>query len=177
MNLTSAVYLRTITSKTQNVRSLATLAGETTASFSTTTNPASNAATASIRGVSPASIKHKDEYKAAASSWSTAAATLLKPLDTFPRRHIGPDGNDKQAMLDKLELASVEELIRRTIPEEILMNRPLHLPSALSEQEFLAYARRIASKNKVNRSFIGMGYHGTVVPTVILRNIMENPGW
>ncbi|KAI8054047.1 glycine dehydrogenase [Syncephalis plumigaleata] len=179
VNLTSAVHLRrTIRSKTQEgVRSLATIAGETSASFSTTANPAGTAATASIRNARSTTIKHSDEHETSASSWSATAAALLKPLDTFPERHIGPDGKDTQAMLDALELASVEELIRRTIPEAILMNRSLHLSSALTEQEFLAYARRIASKNKVNRSFIGMGYHGTIVPNVILRNVMENPGW
>ncbi|KAI9598532.1 glycine dehydrogenase [Syncephalis fuscata] len=105
------------------------------------------------------------------------AEKLVKPLDTFPRRHIGPDVVDKEAMLKLLGLESLEDLVRRTIPEDILMSQPLQLPSALTEQEFLTHAHKVAAKNKVNKSFIGMGYHGTVVPTVILRNIMENPGW
>src|SRR5689334_10130998 len=106
--------------------------------------------------------------------------TPLAPLDTFPRRHIGPLGggpNDLADMLKTVGVASLDELIDQTVPPAIRLKRPLNLPEPLGESAALAELRGIANKNKVNRSFIGMGYYGTITPPVILRNILENPGW
>jgi len=101
----------------------------------------------------------------------------LAPLDTFPRRHIGPSEADVAAMLHAIGASSLDELIAQTIPENIRLKKPLNLPEALGESEALAELRGIASKNKVHKSFIGMGYYDTITPPVILRNILENPGW
>ena len=101
----------------------------------------------------------------------------LSPLDTFPRRHIGPSETELKAMLATVGVASLDDLITQTIPAAIRLPKPLNLPAAQSESEALASLRALASKNKVHKSFIGMGYYGTITPPVILRNILENPGW
>ena len=80
-------------------------------------------------------------------------------------------------MLRFLGMASLGDLIDRAVPAPIRLSAPLNLPAPLSESDALARLRGVASKNQVFRSFIGMGYHGTVTPPVILRNILENPGW
>ncbi|EON77815.1 Glycine dehydrogenase [decarboxylating] (glycine cleavage system P protein) [Lunatimonas lonarensis] len=80
-------------------------------------------------------------------------------------------------MLDRIGSSSLDELIDQTIPKHIQLEKPLRLPDALSEDDFLKKFHKLAKKNKVFRSFIGLGYHDTIVPGVILRNIMENPGW
>jgi glycine dehydrogenase len=102
---------------------------------------------------------------------------LLRPTDTFARRHLGPRPGDLPAMLETIGVASLDELIEQTVPSNIRMQRPLDLPAARTESEVLADLRALAVQNKVYRSFIGMGYADTVTPGVILRNIMENPGW
>ncbi len=102
---------------------------------------------------------------------------LLAPLDTFPRRHLGPSGIDLERMLEVLDVQSLDQLIDETVPQRIRLPRPLQLDPARSESEVLADLRAIAQKNKVYRSFIGMGYYDTLTPGVILRNILENPGW
>ncbi|HVX85649.1 MAG TPA: aminomethyl-transferring glycine dehydrogenase [Phycisphaerae bacterium] len=101
----------------------------------------------------------------------------LSPLDTFPRRHIGPSPADQAAMLQLLGTDSLEELTAQTVPAAIRLQKPLNLPPAQSESEALASLRAMAAKNKVYKSFLGMGYYGTITPPVILRNILENPGW
>lgn len=95
----------------------------------------------------------------------------------FQYRHIGPSENDIKEMLSTLEVDSVDELITQTVPDNIRMKRKLDLPIPLNEFQFLNYLKKIASKNKVFKSFIGMGYYGCIVPSVIQRNILENPGW
>lgn len=95
----------------------------------------------------------------------------------FVNRHIGPSEEDRQAMLKILKVATLDSLIDQTIPKQILHRPKLDLPKALSEADFLARAKEIATKNKVAKSFIGMGYYDCLTPTVILRNILENPGW
>jgi glycine dehydrogenase len=80
-------------------------------------------------------------------------------------------------MLGKIGVGSVAELIDKTIPAHIRLNRELHVTDALSEQEYLNHVTELGKKNKVFKSFIGMGYNETIVPSVILRNILENPGW
>lgn len=102
---------------------------------------------------------------------------LLPPTEHFVDRHIGPRLAEIPAMLEALGVASVEELIDQAVPPNIRMKGTLNLPPPLTEVEALAELRAIAAKNKLYRSFIGMGYYDTVMPPVILRNIFENPGW
>jgi glycine dehydrogenase len=102
---------------------------------------------------------------------------LLAPLDTFPRRHLGPSGLDLERMLEVLDVHSLDQLIDETVPPRIRLPRPLQLDPARSESEVLADLRAVAQQNKLHRSFIGMGYYDTLTPGVILRNILENPGW
>ncbi|BAU77141.1 aminomethyl-transferring glycine dehydrogenase [Metapseudomonas furukawaii] len=101
----------------------------------------------------------------------------LQQPDAFLRRHLGPDETEQQAMLQALGLASRDELIVQTVPPAIRLNRPLDLPEALDEQQALAKLRGYAEQNQLWTSLIGMGYYGTHTPTVILRNLLENPGW
>ncbi|UST58698.1 aminomethyl-transferring glycine dehydrogenase [Pseudomonas moraviensis] len=101
----------------------------------------------------------------------------LRDPEAFLRRHLGPDAAEQQAMLDSLGLGSRAELIEQTVPPGIRFNRALDLPPALDEQAALAKLRGYAEQNQLFTSLIGMGYHGTVTPTVILRNVLENPGW
>jgi glycine dehydrogenase len=102
---------------------------------------------------------------------------LLAPLDTFERRHTGSAAPDLAEMLKTVGYDSVAALADAAVPPKIRLKRPLRLPAALGESAALAELRVIASKNKVFRSCIGMGYYGTAVPGVIQRNILENPGW
>lgn len=102
---------------------------------------------------------------------------LLAYTDAFVRRHIGPDESECRAMLEVLGCSSMGELIDRTVPASIRLSRPLQIDGVRSEQEVLAELRTMAVQNKVYRSFIGMGYHDCFTPSVILRNIFENPGW
>jgi len=96
---------------------------------------------------------------------------------SFSQRHIGPGSNEIEQMLHILGYSSLDEMIEQTVPEAIKLNRPLKLPAAQSEATALAQIKAIASLNQVFRSFIGMGYHDCITPPVILRNILENPGW
>ena len=98
------------------------------------------------------------------------------PAD-FEARHLGPDRADIEAMLETIGYDSLDSLADQTVPSSIQLSRPLELPQALTEAELISRLRDIASKNRVFRSYLGMGYSDTLVPGVILRNIMENPGW
>ncbi|MDN7140608.1 glycine dehydrogenase (aminomethyl-transferring) [Pseudomonas sp. JQ170] len=109
-------------------------------------------------------------------SQSPSLSQLHDP-NPFLRRHLGPDAPEQQAMLEALGLSSRRELIEQTVPPGIRLNRPLDLPAALDEQAALNKLRGYAEQNQVWTSLIGMGYHGTITPTVILRNVLENPGW
>ncbi|MCR9173838.1 MAG: aminomethyl-transferring glycine dehydrogenase [bacterium] len=95
----------------------------------------------------------------------------------FSNRHIGPDAAEKQAMLDKIGVGSIEELVAQTIPAHIRLDSELDITKGMTEQEYLNHVEELASKNQVFKSFIGMGYNETVVPSVIFRNVLENPGW
>lgn len=97
--------------------------------------------------------------------------------EKFESRHIGPDAKQTAEMLKVVKAASVDELIDQTVPANIRLKKPLNLPVAQSEFEFLKEFKTLASKNKVYKSFIGTGYYNTITPGVILRNILENPGW
>jgi glycine dehydrogenase len=97
--------------------------------------------------------------------------------DTFALRHIGPRKSDHLAMLKTIGVDSIDRLIDETIPDNIRLNESLPLDAALSEQEYLEHSIELASKNKVFKSYIGLGYHPSNIPAVIQRNILENPGW
>ncbi|HUG54003.1 MAG TPA: aminomethyl-transferring glycine dehydrogenase [Vicinamibacteria bacterium] len=105
------------------------------------------------------------------------AGKAFAPTDSFPRRHIGPDEGEVADMLAILGYRSLDELVEATVPEGIRLRRELHLPEARGEHELLDALRAIALRNEVFRSFIGMGYHDCITPPVILRNVLENPGW
>lgn len=97
--------------------------------------------------------------------------------EKFEGRHIGPDAHQTEEMLKVIKAKSIDELIGQTIPSAIRLKNPLNLPAAQSEYQFLQEFKKLASKNKVYKSFIGAGYYNTITPGVILRNILENPGW
>ena len=98
-------------------------------------------------------------------------------LDQFSNRHIGPNEAEKNAMLQSIGVSSIDELIKQTVPDIIRLEKELDLPPAISEYAYLRELRQVADKNKVYRSYIGQGYYGTITPSVLLRNIFENPGW
>src|SRR5712691_1901825 len=95
----------------------------------------------------------------------------------FERRHIGPSAREVDAMLEAVGVRSMEELIAQTIPDEIRSSAPLAIDAALSETQALARLHELAGRNAVFTSLIGQGYHGTILPPVIQRNILENPAW
>ncbi len=97
--------------------------------------------------------------------------------DRFVRRHIGPNQNDLSEMLKVLRVNSLDELIEQTVPDSIRLKTPLQLPEPLSEFEYLQELKDTARLNRVMRSYIGMGYYGTITPSVIARNLFQNPGW
>jgi glycine dehydrogenase len=99
------------------------------------------------------------------------------PLDTFASRHIGPRGDDVAAMLKEVGAPSLDALVDEAIPASIRLKAPLNLPEGESESTYLARLKTIAKKNKVFRSFIGLGYSDTLTPGVIRRCVFENPGW
>ena len=102
---------------------------------------------------------------------------LLQPANDFVNRHIGPREADIEEMLAVLGFDSLEDLTDAAIPADIRLARPLDIGPARSDQDLLAELRAIAGKNQLHRSFIGMGYYNCFTPPVILRNILENPGW
>src|SRR5476651_2878944 len=97
--------------------------------------------------------------------------------ERFENRHIAPDAKATAEMLERLGVNSLDELIDQTIPAKIRLKAPLNLPAALSEFDYLNNLKQTASKNKVFKSYIGQGYYDVIVPGVIQRNILENPGW
>ena len=102
---------------------------------------------------------------------------LLRPTDTFVRRHLGPREDDVHTMLSVVGVDSLEQLIEQTIPEQIRFRGQLDIGPERGEKELLDALHATASRNRVLRSFIGMGYHGCIVPGVIARNVLESPGW
>ncbi len=103
--------------------------------------------------------------------------SLFPHPDIFERRHIGPQASDTTEMLKALGVNSLDELIEQTVPAVIRLKKPLDLPAALSEFEYLQELKTVALKNRVMRNYIGMGYYGTITPAVIARNVFQNPGW
>ena len=103
--------------------------------------------------------------------------TSLNYTEKFENRHNGPDASQIKEMLKIVKANSIEQLIDETIPAGIRLKKPLNLPPAQSEANFLKSFKTLVSKNKVYKSYIGTGYYNTYTPTVILRNVLENPGW
>ncbi|MEO1098037.1 MAG: aminomethyl-transferring glycine dehydrogenase [Bacteroidota bacterium] len=101
----------------------------------------------------------------------------LKDFERFDTRHNAPNDEQVSKMLEAVKASSIDELIDQTIPQAIRLKKDLNLPVAKSEFEFLSDFKKLAEKNKIYKSFIGAGYYNTIVPPVILRNILENPGW
>jgi glycine dehydrogenase len=105
------------------------------------------------------------------------ANDAMDGLDAFSRRHIGPDATEIAAMLQVLGQASLEDMVRATVPGAILREAPLAMPAALGEAAALKTLRSMMSGDNAGRSFIGQGYYDTRLPAVIQRNVLENPGW
>ncbi len=103
--------------------------------------------------------------------------SALERTDDFIGRHIGPGAAHIAEMLATLGLGSLDELVQRAVPADIVSKRPLMLPPAMGERDTLSALRAMAELNQVRVSMIGMGYYGTILPPVILRNVLENPGW
>ena len=97
--------------------------------------------------------------------------------DTFSSRHIGPNSDETNQMLEEIGISNLDALIHQTVPSQIKLEREIELPEALSEHEYLNHIGELGKKNKVFKSYIGQGYHPTIVPSVIKRSILENPGW
>ncbi|CAM4272778.1 aminomethyl-transferring glycine dehydrogenase [Gillisia limnaea] len=97
--------------------------------------------------------------------------------DSFALRHIGPDELELQDMLSTVGVPTLDRLIYETIPDDIRLKNPLDLPAALSENEYAQHIGELASLNKVFKTYIGLGYHQAILPAVIQRNVLENPGW
>ena len=98
-------------------------------------------------------------------------------MNSFSSRHIGPDNTEKTAMLAAIGVQSVQELIDKTIPAHIRLSGELNIDPAMTEQEYLQHITALGMQNQVFKSFIGLGYNETITPSVILRNVLENPGW
>ncbi|MCB9251132.1 MAG: aminomethyl-transferring glycine dehydrogenase [Flavobacteriales bacterium] len=98
-------------------------------------------------------------------------------FEKFSYRHNSPSDDERLVMLESIGFSSVDELIRKTVPDNIRLSQPLNITRAVSEFQFIKDIRKIAQKNKIYKSYIGAGYYNTITPPVILRNIMENPGW
>ena len=96
---------------------------------------------------------------------------------SFSTRHIGPRSHDIDKMLQVIKVNSLEALIKQTIPDNIRSNELMNLPQPLTESRCIEHMKDIARKNKNYRSYIGLGYYNTILPGVIQRNILENPGW
>ncbi len=109
----------------------------------------------------------------------TEATTLeaLEHPEEFIERHIGPNRAAQTAMLEEMGLDSLESLIKKTVPAAIRAETTEVLARPASEQAALAELAQLADQNQVLKSFIGLGYHATLTPNVILRNVLENPGW
>ena len=101
----------------------------------------------------------------------------LMNTDSFALRHIGPRESELSEMLETIGANSLDQLIFETVPDDILLKKPLNLDTAMSEQEYLEHITELSSKNKLFKTYIGLGYHQGITPPVIQRNILENPGW
>src|SRR5690606_21431396 len=97
--------------------------------------------------------------------------------DAFALRHIGPEESDLEQMLKTIGVDSIEQLIYETLPDDIRLKAPLNLDPEMTEYEYLKHITLLGSKNKMFKTYIGLGYNQAIVPAVIQRNVFENPGW
>ncbi len=103
--------------------------------------------------------------------------TINMMKENFTLRHNGPTAQETEQMLQTIGVASMEELIEKTVPAAIRMKAPLPLPEGMEEGEYLAHIKGLLSQNKIYKSYIGLGFYNTYTPAVVMRNIFENPGW
>ena len=136
----------------------------------TTTTPSRN-------GFHPSTDRGRQSRTEELAAAASGQASLLQRTDSFVHRHLGPGADDVQAMLKAIGVDSLDALIDQTIPAQIRSERHLALPEPRPESDVLEEMAEIASQNQLFRSFIGMGYYDTITPPVILRNVLENPGW
>ena len=101
----------------------------------------------------------------------------LNHREKFEQRHLGKSTEEMKTMLSLIGIDTLDTLINQTVPSGIRLKKPLNLPEAKSEYIFLKEFKQLMAKNKICRSYIGLGYYNTITPPVILRNILENPGW
>ncbi len=134
-------------------------------------------AKAADNGLAPASSPNSAAQELPDASSPAGYASLLQRTDSFVPRHLGPAKDEVQAMLKAVGAGSLDELIDQTIPAAIRIGRSLELPAPRPESDVLDEMADIAAQNQLFRTFIGMGYYDTITPPVILRNILENPGW
>ena len=118
-----------------------------------------------------------DKRSTSTETRSTESLQSLNNSDEFLTRHIGPDADQIEQMLETLGLESLERLVEKTVPAAITSKDALGLPEPMNESAALARLKEIAARNKATRSYIGLGYYDTDTPNVILRNVLENPGW
>lgn len=102
---------------------------------------------------------------------------FIKLQHEFIGRHIGPNETETEQMLSAIKLNNIEELIDKTIPSSIRLKAPLDLPNPMSEADYLSMIKEVSIGNQIGKTYIGQGYYGTITPSVILRNVFENPGW
>ncbi|HAI17819.1 MAG TPA: glycine dehydrogenase (aminomethyl-transferring), partial [Xanthomarina gelatinilytica] len=95
----------------------------------------------------------------------------------FANRHIGPREEDQNQMLKTIGVDTLDQLIYETLPDGIKLKKPLNLDEPMSEYEYLTHIHELSKLNKTYKTYIGLGYHPTILPPVIQRNILENPGW
>src|SRR5690242_7508833 len=102
---------------------------------------------------------------------------LQEKVNEFRSRHIGPNEAETKSMLKTIGENSLSSVVDKTVPAGIRMNATLDIPPAMSEHEYLQHIKDISFKNKLYKNYIGQGYYDTIIPSVILRNVFENPGW
>lgn len=122
-------------------------------------------------------LHKKSRFSSEQTQLNTLRNNLLMRTDAFALRHIGPRESDLNYMFKTIGVESMDQLIYETIPDDIRLKKDLDLDVPMTEFEYLTHIQELGKKNKVFKSYIGLGYHPTIVPAVIQRNIFENPGW
>src|SRR5260370_13533478 len=102
---------------------------------------------------------------------------MIFDSESFHARHIGPDPTERDAMLKVVGAPSLDALMDQAIPHRIRLAQPLSLAEGQSEYQYLRDLRHVAARNEVFKSYLGLGYYDSITPSVILRNVLENPGW
>ena len=103
--------------------------------------------------------------------------SVFDGLDTFPRRHIGPEDHELPQMLKVVGVNSLQDLVNKTVPPSIHVKNPTRLGQGITETQVLVKLKELGSQNKILKSYIGLGYANSITPPVILRNVIENPQW